>query len=99
MTAPLANYDGMDDPSTFVPQHDRESIKLYIQHGLLPGSFLQAVISNDLREAIGQADHINIGYLPTIVAWFYQCAPAMCWGSRQKMQAWLRSNHSNKEPA
>lgn len=99
MTAPLANYDAMDDRNTFVPQHDRESIKLYIEHGLLPGSFLQAVISNDLSEAIGQADHINIAHLPTIVAWFYHCAPAMCWASRQKMQAWLRTNHSNKEPA
>lgn len=85
----LAKYDKMNESNTFVPDHLRGGIFRYIEQGIPPGSFLTAVIHNDLREAIGQADHINILALPTIVAWFHNNAPAVCWGSKAQMQAWI----------
>lgn len=91
----------MGHSSTFVPKHDRDAIVRYIEHGIIPGSFLQAVICNDLREAFGQADYINTTALPTIVAWFYSHAPALCWGSRERMLAWhrLKQEPSQSETA
>lgn len=84
----LANYGQMTQPHAFVPEHMRDGILRYIKEGIRPGSFLTAVIQNDLREAIWQADHINLAALPTIVTWFYHYAPAVCWGSNAQMEAW-----------
>lgn len=84
------NYAAMDKPGTFVPAHIRDGIKFYIENRIPPGSFVTAVIRNDLRGAVGQADHINLQCLPTIVGWFYHCAPAPCWGSKEAMENWLR---------
>lgn len=39
--------------------------------GIWPGSFLTAVIRNDLMGALGQADHFNRNNLHDICAWFY----------------------------
>lgn len=85
----LANYETMTQPVTFVPEHMRDGISRYIEQGIRPGSFLTAVVQNDLREAIGHADDINLTALPTIVAWFYNYAPALCWGSTERMMGWL----------
>jgi hypothetical protein len=63
----------------------------YINDGILPGEFLQAVLRNDLREAVGRADDENKELLPEYVAWLYSDAPAGCSGSAEKVLAW--TNH------
>jgi len=65
------------------------AIKRYIEHGLEPGGFLTAVICNDLRESVGRADEENMRNLPAFVAYFYNEAPSTCWGSHEKMVAWM----------
>lgn len=95
----LADYDRMDAPATFVPEHDREAIRHYIEYGIIPGSFLRAVIRNDLREAVGQADYINQEALPTIVAWFYNHAPALCWGNPSRVEMWQKFHAKCREAA
>ena len=66
----------------------REGVQRYIEHGVIPGDFLQAVISNDLKESFGKADIHNRERMFDIVSWFYNNAPAECWGSKEKMIAW-----------
>lgn len=75
--------------SSFLPEHNLEGINLYIHKGILPGSFLQAVLRNDLQDACARADDINRRYLWNIVAWLYNHAPANCWGSPEKVAAWV----------
>lgn len=55
----------------------------------MPGSFLTAVLENDLAEAVGRADFQNIEVLPAIVAFVYRNLPSPCWGSKEKVEAWL----------
>jgi hypothetical protein len=55
----------------------------------MPGSFLTAVLENDLAGAVGQADWQNIEVLPAIVAFVYRNLPSPCWGSKDKVEAWL----------
>jgi len=64
------------------------AIRRYIEHGMLPGDFLQAVICNDLTEACGRADDENMKNLGAYVAYFYNEVPRVCWGSKERMQAW-----------
>ena len=73
-----------------LPEHMREGTRLYIEHGIEPGGFLTAVICNDLFEAFGHADWINQERMKDWVMFFYNEAPAGCFGSRKKMDAWIK---------
>lgn len=65
-----------------------DGMRRWIEHGILPGSFLQALLRNDLRNAVGRADGQNIEALAAWVRWLYNYAPSACWGSMVKVQAW-----------
>jgi len=66
-----------------------ESLKLYIVQGIPPGDFLEAVLANDLMEAVGRADCNNLAVLPHIVAWVYIHVPRVATGSFENVRAWL----------
>lgn len=53
------------------------------------GGFLRAVLCNDLKEACARADIVNLWILPVYATWLYNEAPAACWGSPSKVDAWL----------
>lgn len=55
----------------------------------LPGSFLTAVLSNDLLEACRRADERNRVALYWIVGWLHDNAPALSWGSAETVSNWL----------
>lgn len=84
----MTNYDMMDDPHSFVPHHMREGFRLWIENGILPGSFGTAILENNLSNAIGKADHINEQHIKSIVSWVYNYAPSDCWGSIEKVKKW-----------
>jgi hypothetical protein len=73
---------------SILPEHMREAAERWIENGIYPGSFLTAVIHNDLVEAVGRADFINRNRLHDIVSFFYNEAPSPCWGSPALAKAW-----------
>ncbi len=73
----------------YIPERMMGGIKRYIENGILPGSFLKAVIQNNLSDAVGQADDENLQNLPAYVGYFYNEAPFNCWGSKTKMEKWV----------
>jgi len=72
-----------------IPEYMRDGIAMYIKYGVDPGSFLTAVICNDLKNAVGQADEINLKNIPAYVNYFYNHAPIDCWGSKAAMNGWI----------
>ena len=60
----------------------------WISHGIPPGHFLTAVLSNDLRTALARADDENGRALPDIVKWIDNHAPPACWGSPAAVSRW-----------
>lgn len=82
------NYD-------LLPEHLRGGVQRYIEHGVIPGSFLVAVICNALREAVGYADDESLAALSNIVRWFTWNAPSECWGSGDKMAKWAAEKSCN----
>lgn len=74
----------------YIPDYMGGGIERYIQQGVIPGDFLQAIITNDLKEAVGKADITNIKNLPAYVAYFYNEAPMGCWGSKKQMEDWIK---------
>lgn len=71
------------------PENCRDSLMRYIEHRIPPGGFLKAFLSNDLIDAMGRADHINKEQFHEIASWLYSYAPSDCFGSCQKVAAWL----------
>lgn len=59
---------------------------LYFNAGILPGSFLKAVLRNDLTDAILRADVESIQLLPGLVRWLvHDLDQPKMWGSTQKV--------------
>jgi hypothetical protein len=73
----------------YIPDRMMPGIERYVEQRIIPGDFLQAVICNDLKEAVGRADDENMDNLPAYVAYFYNKAPSECWGSKEKMKRWV----------
>jgi len=72
----------------YIPERMMPGLKMWIEHGKSPGGFLRAVLENDLIEALRRADDENLANLPAFVAYLYNEAPALCWGSAEKVKAW-----------
>ena len=73
----------------FIPDRMMAGIKRYVEEGIEPGHFLQAVICNDLAEAVSRADDENLDNLAAYVVYFYNKVPSNLWGSKEKMDKWL----------
>lgn len=73
------------------------AIDRYLNNGIVPGDFLQAVICNDLFSAVGRADEENCRNLPAFVAYFYNEAPLESYGSREKLLEWSKQFHKKEE--
>jgi hypothetical protein len=71
-----------------VPDHLRGGLVRYFSDGILPGSFLQAVLCNDLVQATQRGTASSLCGLPDLVAFLLAVAPSAAWGSRDAVLAW-----------
>lgn len=69
------------------------ALERYLNNGIMPGSFLTAVLENNLVEAFGRADYENSANLKNIVGYIYNNLPANSWGSKDKIQEYLTEVH------
>jgi predicted nucleotidyltransferase len=74
----------------------KESLDRYVSHGIPTGSFLEAVLENNLMEAMGRADSFNRAALYDICSYIYTKLPSVCHGSPQKVKAWLELKQQDK---
>lgn len=72
-----------------IPENMRDSMIAYVEEYREPGGFLSAVIRNDLLNAVCRADNRNLSLIKEYTQWFYNVAPMGCFGSPEKMKAWL----------
>jgi hypothetical protein len=88
----------VDDLSR-IPWYMRQGLLDYVNSGVLPGGFLQAMLCNDLRGACEAADENNKHALFWYVEALYNCAPAGCWGSREAVTAWVGQKATERQVA
>ena len=67
------------------------SLDLYVNHGIETGSFLRAVLANDLFRAVQLADTCNIHQIPNIVKAIYNELPYNVYGSYEAVGNHLAS--------
>lgn len=74
-----------------VPPQLHEGLARYLAHGVLPGSFLLAALSNDSASAIRRADDdCRAGY-GELLLWLARHAPIDAWGSDENVAEWRRA--------
>jgi hypothetical protein len=72
-----------------IPEITVDGLVMYIVHHTPQGSFLNAVLSNDLKEACNKADLANQRALYNIVYFLYNYAPMICWGNPELVDTWV----------
>jgi hypothetical protein len=71
-----------------IPYATRQSLVRYLRDGIDPGSFLYAVLTNNLADAVGRADKENLPALKTIVMFLRNRVPSICHGSIENFNQW-----------
>jgi hypothetical protein len=77
-----------------IPENMRPELLRWIEDGIRPGDFLNAIIENDLYRTFNIADDENIFRIQSYVKFFYNCTPIGCWGSIIKAKEWEK--HHNR---
>lgn len=93
-----AYYDERAEWS-LIPDYMRDGVELYVMHGIPPGSFMTAVLSNDLKEAFARADDQNTAAMRGWVQFLYNFTPSDCQGSPAKVASWIDRGGINRKAA
>lgn len=72
-----------------IPARMIGGIMRYLEDGILPGGFLQAILKNDLVKACEHADDENKYLIWDYVNALYNYAPAEAWGSPEAVSRWM----------
>jgi hypothetical protein len=75
-------------PRAGIPDHLHDGLVRYFADGILPGSFLQAVLCNDLTQTVKRGDRSSLAALPPLVEFLLWVAPMTAWGTRNNVLAW-----------
>lgn len=81
--------EGWEDALAELPAHLQPGIRAYIEHHTPFGGFLQAVVANDLADAVARMNPASMYGLKRTVEFFHNYAPALCHGSRAAYEAWI----------
>jgi len=71
-----------------VPSHLLEALVGWGKKETFVGGFLRAVLSNDLKGAIGRADSESLEAIKSIVMFIHWELPSACQGSVEKFIEW-----------
>ena len=78
-----------------LPEHMRGGARRYIEHGIMPGHFMRAVLANEFIMAFMLADAINAAAMRDWADWIYNEVPFGCHGSRARVAEWVKSGGMN----
>ena len=61
----------------------KEAIDRYVKHKMAPGSFIKAILDNDLMAAVSHGDEESLANLPEIARYVFNRIPGSAWGSKE----------------
>jgi len=82
-----------------IPSYMIDGLLDYILEHCPAGSFLTAILCNDLRQACNKADETNKHLIWEYVYFLFNHAPMGCWGSEERVAEWLESGRKMREAA
>lgn len=87
----MADIKLVEDPYYPINDYIYGALERYLNNGINPGSFMTAVLENNLCEAFARADSFNTSNMKNIVSYVYHHVPHNAWGSAEKVSAYLKS--------
>lgn len=75
-----------------LPEGLRPGMKLWIENGVLPGTFLEHVIHNRLVDSFAHADDFNVTRMFDIACFMYNYAPSDCWKTEENIENWIKTH-------
>lgn len=87
----------MSDYDYNIPAHTKDALDRWVEHGLMPGGFLEAVLTNDLFGAVGRADSLNLPAIKDICSYIYNELPSNCWHSPEAIREWQEKKLRKRE--
>ena len=81
----------------YIPERMMGGLERYIDKGIPPGDFLQAIIENNFVEACSRADDENLMNLQAYAAYLYNKIPRSAWGSEKTMKCWMEMHRKKME--
>lgn len=94
----FTGYQGESATDLYVPEHTRETLRMYVEEGYDPGGFVTAVLCNDLMGAVSRADSTNIRYLRDIAMFVYNRVPSRAYGGPGLIEAYKAEVWAAKTP-
>lgn len=85
----LPPSDWNDGEGGRIPLYMLPGLTRYINEGLQPGGFLEAVLANDLHLATKRGDAQNLFNLRAYTNFLLEFAPAASFGSYARVVAWV----------
>jgi hypothetical protein len=79
-----------------LPEGLRDGMKLYLEEGVEPGSFLRAALEDKLTESFCRADSTNLARMEDIVNFLYNECPMSARGSEKNVSNWLRMHAESR---
>jgi len=83
--------------ATGVPSQLHDGLVLYLTDGVRPGSFLTAVLENDLITAVRRGDPECRAQLAPIVDFLLRHVPIRAWGSAENVATWIVNHRTPQE--
>ncbi|KKL27562.1 hypothetical protein LCGC14_2383940 [marine sediment metagenome] len=80
---------------TMIDRWAKQTIDMYVDQGIPTGSFMHAVLANDLMEAFNRADEQNQNNLQSICSYIQNYIPMQCHGSYKKVAKWIQDHREN----
>ncbi len=68
-----------------------DGLRRYVEDHCSTGDFLRSVLENNLLDSCVKADPDNLEALKEIVLYCHWEIPWQCWGSPDRVKAWLRA--------
>ena len=69
----------------------------YVEEGRPTGNFLRAVLEDRLFDAVMRADEDSLAAIKQILWVLHNEAPSQCWGSPEKVTAWLNLDADSRK--
>ena len=82
-----------------IPEYMQGGLVRWLQNGIEPGSFMLAVLENNLSEACNRADDTNRHHLYDYVYFLHNYAPIGAWGSPDNVRRWADMNLERRSKA
>lgn len=80
-----------------VPAAIKDSLRRYIRDGIKPGTFLTAVLTNNLYDAILRADPTSLENMKEILLYVFEHCPMESFGSEEKLNKWVEKRRETCE--